>query len=474
MHPAFTSGDLKRLTPLHIRDCACGREHRITTQEIALGSGNLAAALPELVSRHFPAAGAVLLVADKHTWAAAGDAVADVLQQAHRKTVREMLKPASADATHAQADELHADDASIDRLTTWLGNNAAPKNIVGVIAIGAGTINDIAKAACTRQKLPLITIPTAASMNGYTSAIAAILSNGVKTTQPCNPPTAILADANIVATAPHPMTAAGFGDLLSKNASGADWMLGHILHGDYYCAGPARVVDQAIQNAIARRKAIRANAPDGVQALTEALLLSGISMALAGSSSPASGGEHLISHLWDMTAHWTGRAPALHGAQTGVTTLISLALYEKILAVPAQDLIRLPLDPAFATPAALKKGMAAQFRDLAAAVTPIAAKKFQTKEDMARRRKLIFDHWEEIVDELRAITVTPQQSRQWLREAGAPVTARSLGISAEEVRFAYRYSRWIRDRYTVLDLAADLGMLDIWMDEVLAASGVLG
>ncbi|MGH7145717.1 MAG: iron-containing alcohol dehydrogenase [Planctomycetota bacterium] len=475
MHPAFLSGDLARLTHLHVTDCSCGREHRIFTQEVVLGAGILRGKLGPLAQRFFPAGAQVAIVADSHTWAAsaggtsgasaspAGETIAAALRAAGFSSQREVLAPPAGG-------ELHADDATVARLTAAL--KKLPAGARAVVALGSGTVNDLCKAACTALDAPLITIPTAASMNGYTSAIAAILSNGVKTTQPCRPPAAILADAALIATAPRAMAAAGYGDLLSKYASGADWLLGHILFDDYYCAGPARVVDRAIQNAIAKRREIGANQPAGLQALTEALLLSGYSMALAGSSSPASGGEHLISHLWDMTAHWSHRTPALHGAQTGVTTLIALTLYEKILALDAEELLKLPLTPAFATPAALKKGLAKPFRELAPAVQPFAAKKFLTLEAMAHRRKLIFDHWEELRDELRAITVAAKRLRGWLTDAGAPVTVQALGIGAEEARFAYDWARWIRDRYTVLDLAADLGMLEFWREEALAAAGV--
>lgn len=180
-------------------------------------------------------------------------------------------------------------------------------------------------------------------MNGYPSAISALTVESVKITDPCNPPVAIIADPLVLATAPAKMTGAGFGDLLSKNASTADWVAAHTLHGEYFCAFSAAVAEEAVNRCIDNAAAIRKNQPEGLTILSEALMRSGISMVIAGSSAPASGGKHLISHLWDMTAHWSGRTPALHGEQTAVTTLISLRLYEKLLALDTgdvQDLIQ--------------------------------------------------------------------------------------------------------------------------------------
>ena len=100
----------------------------------------------------------------------------------------------------------------------------------------------------------------------------------------------------------------------------------HALHGEYFCEFSAAVAEEAVNRCIDNAAAIRKNQPEGLTILSEALMRSGISMVIAGSSAPASGGKHLISHLWDMTAHWSGRTPALHGEQTAVTTLISLRL----------------------------------------------------------------------------------------------------------------------------------------------------
>ena len=65
--------------------------------------------------------------------------------------------------------------------------------------------------------------------------------------------------------------------------------------------------------------------------------------------------------------------------------------------------------------------------------------------------------------------ISPALSRQHLQAAGAVYTIDGLGITAEELQFAYTYARWIRNRYTVLDLVADIGMLNEWRSEVLAS-----
>ena len=321
--------ELDKLLGSEITDCPCGKAHRIPTREIQLQPVSIDD-LPQVIDRCFPD-GPIVCISDANTWAAAGEQAVRKLHAQGRRVERHAI-----DRHHQPA---HADQQSVEEVVVALKNVDA----AGLLAIGSGTINDIGKSAATTAETPLITVATAASMNGYPSAISALTVDGVKITEPCDPPAAIIADPQVLATAPSAMTGAGFGDLLSKNASTADWVLSHTLHGEYFCAFAVAVAEAAVNRCIDHADAIQQNLPEGLTILAEALMRSGISMVIAGSSAPASGGEHLISHLWDMTAHWRDRTPALHGEQTAVTTLISLRLYEKLLALDAgdvQDLIQ--------------------------------------------------------------------------------------------------------------------------------------
>ncbi|MFZ7127957.1 MAG: sn-glycerol-1-phosphate dehydrogenase [Desulfobacterales bacterium] len=449
---------LDRMTGMEIGDCPCGRRHEVPTREIALGAGALDR-LPEMAGRWI-GRGPILLVVDSNTLGAGGDRARTLLAGTgydvvlHRSDAREAT--------------VHADGETVAELSETIRRTAP----AGVLAVGAGTINDICKAAATDAKLPLITVATAASMNGYTSAITALTLNGLKVTAPCLPPVAVIADPEILATAPQAMNAAGFGDLLSKNASTADWVMSHFLLGDYFCEVPVRVVEKAVEACIRHAGGIRKNDENSLAVLSEALLRSGISMVLAGSSSPASGGEHLISHLWDMTAHWSGRSPALHGAQTGVTTLLSLALYERLLELDETAIRAIDARPAFASEEDLDAELGETFRDLAPSILPEARRKYMNAEDLNHRRELILAQWEAIREAVGKVVIPSRTSRRHLEAAGGAVTSKALGISPEILRFAFRNARWIRNRYTVLDLAAEIGVLDDWMEGVIAEANI--
>ena len=93
----------------------------------------------------------------------------------------------------------------------------------------SGTVNDLTRAVAHRRERPYFVLATAASMNGYTSAIVALLENGLKTTRAATPPVAVFADPLVLAKAPAELTLAGLGDLISKPYCGCDWKIASLV-----------------------------------------------------------------------------------------------------------------------------------------------------------------------------------------------------------------------------------------------------
>ena len=439
--------------------CTCGVQHTVPTQAVILAAAGLEQ-LPACCAQYMPGRH-VLVVDDETTHHIAGRRVTALLRQADYG-VAGLTLPLPVGGHLVANDETVA--------TVWA---AIRPEVDFLVAVGAGTVNDVTKLASFQANLPYLVCPTALSMNGYTSAISAILSKGVKRTIPARPAVAVVMDVDVLGTAPVAMTRAGLGDMLSKPVSTADWKLAHLLKGEYYCDVPLRIVEHAEHTCRASAMAIGQGTPAGLQALAEALLLSGISMVVAGSSSPASGAEHLLSHYWDMTAHWHGRQEHFHGAQVGVATLVTATLYEKLrqLDPGTIDLARLRRQyPAWHTQ---EHAMRRVHGALADEVVAEARKKYLPLAAKEQEWAFVRTHWHQLWQELDAILLPAHTMRDVLRAAGAPTTIRELGISVTELRTAFLHARDIRGRYTVLDLAHDLGVLAAWCDEVLAQSGVL-
>ena len=76
----------------------------------------------------------------------------------------------------------------------------------------------------------------------------------------------------------------------------------------------------------------------------------------------------------------------------------------------------------------------------------------------ALNRRLDRD-WEQIAARLRAVMLPYHMLHDAMKRAGCQLTGVELGLEAEFYRDAVRYSRFIRDRFSFLDVAGDTGQL---------------
>lgn len=291
--------------------CACGKSHKVDIQAIRVGSGviqELPGILRDLGASH------IFLVADNYTYEAAGRQVEQLLDQAglpYHKRVFQTETPLVPNE-YALGSVLAAMTSQDDML----------------LAVGSGTLNDVTKYVSARTGIPYVIAATAPSMDGYASTVAPTILDGFKTTLPAVYPAAIVADVDILKDAPMPMLTAGFGDIIGKFTSLADWRLSHQLNGEYYCPEVAGVIEAAVETCAANAKALAQRGPQAIQAVTEALILSGLAMGMVGVSRPASGAEHQMAHYWEMDALRRGEEHPLHGNAVGVGTVLAASLYE--------------------------------------------------------------------------------------------------------------------------------------------------
>ena len=291
--------------------CACGKSHKVDIQAIRVGSGviqELPGILRDLGASH------IFLVADNYTFEAAGRQVEQLLDQAglaYHKRVFQTETPLVPNE-YALGSVLAAMTSQDDML----------------LAVGSGTLNDVTKYVSARTGVPYVIAATAPSMDGYASTVAPTILDGFKTTLPAVYPAAIVADVDILKDAPMPMLTAGFGDIIGKFTSLADWRLSHQLNGEYYCPEVAGVIEAAVETCAANAQALAQREPQAIQAVTEALILSGLAMGMVGVSRPASGAEHQMAHYWEMDALRRGEEHPLHGNAVGVGTVLAASLYE--------------------------------------------------------------------------------------------------------------------------------------------------
>ncbi len=426
--------------------CECGRTHDLTVRRFVYDAAAIDR-LPDIVQQCAGLFMRAVVVADSRTWEVCGRRALAALKQA-RKEVNEVVV---ADGEHGTP---VCDDATFQTLLARL-REVKPDVLV---AVGSGVVNDLCKWTSFELGIPYLVVATAASMNGYAAANVAATVSGVKVLLEARPPLAVIAEPRTIAGAPHEMTEAGFGDTIAKHQSNTDWWMNHRLFGEYYCEFCAGIVADLEPLYLDRPGKIKEGDASAVEGLFAALFWSGVAMTLVGTSAPASGGEHLLSHTLDMIASVRGRRHDLHGRQVGVGTILSAALYERILAIESPELHAMPaqIDAGFWSGGAVAKAVAQQYEAKRAGL------------DAVRRHLAKPDTWERLRAELADRSRRPQTIRTWLERAGGATCAADIGCSQEQLKGAALHMHEVRKRFTVVDLAWMMGVLPDALDDIIA------
>lgn len=189
-----------------------------------------------------------------------------------------------------------------------------------VCGVGGGKIIDIAKLYGFKNKIPMISIPTAASHDGISSSQVSL---GGGYSKKVFMPMATVADTKIIKNAPRRLTSAGVGDTISNYTAVLDWQLAKKDINEYYGDYAASLSNMSAVIVMENSNKIF----DEISILVEALISNGVAMAIAGSSRPCSGSEHMFSHAIDKLSAKYKFEAALHGEQCGVGTIISAYLH---------------------------------------------------------------------------------------------------------------------------------------------------
>ena len=192
-----------------------------------------------------------------------------------------------------------------------------PARTAAIVGIGGGKALDIAKYVAFLGRIPYYAVPTSLSNDGFCSPQSSLTARGRRKSIPSAMPTGVIVDVGVCSQAPRLLTLSGVGDLVAKLTAVRDWKLSFHATGEQVNDFAALLSDGALH-------AYRSHPvldTEGIRLLATGLLLNGIAMEIAGSSRPASGSEHLISHALDAIS----ARPALHGLQVGVASyLVSL------------------------------------------------------------------------------------------------------------------------------------------------------
>ncbi len=287
--------------------CSCGQKHQMETQLAVIEAGCLSRASEYL--EQWNLTGFCTAIYDENTYRAKGIV--------HPKADAEII---------LNPENLHANEKAVAQVLEKLDSRTQV-----LLAIGAGTIHDVTRYCAYQKGIPFVSCPTAASVDGFCSGVAAMTWEGAKKTLPAVSPVLVLADMNVICQAPLYLALSGVGDMIGKFIALTDWKIANILNGEYYCDRIAGITRQATQDVMDCALELAAGKMEAYEKLIYGLLMSGLAMQMLGNSRPASGAEHHISHIIEMEPDALHiHSDALHGEKVGVGTLLAAREYHRM------------------------------------------------------------------------------------------------------------------------------------------------
>lgn len=287
--------------------CGCGKEHKIMVKDIIIESEAIKKLSMIMEKEGFKN---ITIICDENTYAAAGEEIKEIIPKGK--------------FINLKSENLHANEIAVQKVYECL----SVENDV-LIALGSGTIHDITRYVAYNKDIPFISVPTAASVDGFVSTVAAMTWRGDKKTFTAVSPIYVVADTDIFKEAPYRLTASGVSDLIGKYTALVDWKISSIVIGEYICNKVCNMEIDAVNKLCECVDDLVLGKSEAYEQLMYALILSGLAMQIIGNSRPASGAEHHMSHLWEMEVI-NKHLDAYHGEKVSVGLILVMEEYKKI------------------------------------------------------------------------------------------------------------------------------------------------
>jgi glycerol-1-phosphate dehydrogenase [NAD(P)+] len=352
---------------------------------------------------------------------------------------------------------VRADEETVERSVAEVGQRRL------LISVGSGTLTDIAKVTVQRTGSHHVAVQTACSINGFIADRSVLVIAGAKRTVQSRWPDVLVADTDVLTAAPWQLNLAGVGDLSTVPNAVAEWQLAARLgHGPPYTA--AVVDDVLAANSVLPElaRAAREAEPAGLADLARLLAASGLSMGIVGSTAPASGTEHAVSHLMEMARSRQRMPAAAHGMQVTVATRLAVRVWQLVDSTirAGAPKVRLP-DETTARDAVAHAFVEFDRQTAEECWTAYCAKRTWLLAHQSAIEALVSD-WDAFARTLAL--PSPERFDEISHASGLPTRAQDLGVGYDDglLFWALRNSHLLRDRISIVDLADVLG---VWSDE---------
>lgn len=338
---------------------------------------------------------------------------------------------------------LDPEGLAADERSVSLARTKIPETVDCMIALGSVTIHDITRYLCWEYKKPFISIPTAASGEGYTTCISSVVRKGVKYNVMAVAPDYLFGDTDIFAAAPPRLTAAGFGDLTGNYIALADWKISALFTGEpvnqTMCEGEMAAMEKVMENL----RSLTDGDKESCEDLLYALILPDMVMGVKENVRPMMGAEHHLSRYLDISVEQP-KLDAVHGEKVGVMTLECLKVYEAFKKALKEDRL-IPEDARGLAGKEIRSGFRkAEVREAVTGMNRPDPLSGITGETVLARKEEIL----KILDELPS-WVTVESA---CRTMGCKTMPEELGIDDDAVLSAMKYSPYVSSDITLLRL----------------------
>jgi len=321
----------------------------------------------------------------------------------------------------------------------------------GVIAVGSGTVSDSIKYATFLEKKEYSVFATT-PMNAYTTGTASISFDGIKKSLVAHYAQGVFFDLEVLSKCPKRLTAAAFADVICRTTAQVDWLMSHKLLETDYKTTPYELLSLYENKMIQSASQIADGEIDALALLTLISAIMGLGTSFTQTTHVGSMGEHGISHYIDMFAG-KDHPGTSHGEQVGIAT-ISMSKFQNTILKKNQPPVILPT--IIPDEEIVEKLGLSMLKTIKKSMQP---KMFdQKKADITN--EYFSKYWLEFVEPLREKMLDYEIIWNSMGKCGALRTPEDAKLDSNFYKDALKYGRFIRDRYTILDLAGDSNQLD--------------
>ena len=431
------SGVLTELVAGTWREPATGKQYDIGIKDIVIRD-SLDGAEAELVG-NLHAGKSLTIISDEFTHAAVGERIYNALR-AGGFSVDEYVwtKPSCSDEGVAH----------IREVTSRCDVR---------IAVGSGTVSDTVKYASFLDDKPYSVFATS-PMNAFTTATASVSSGGFKRSITCKGAQGIFFDLSVLANCPPRLISAAFADVICRTTAQVDWLLSHLLFDTPYSETPYTLLAYDEANMIANADRMLDGDLDALAMLTRISGIMGLGTRFTDTTHSGSMAEHMISHYIDMFAG-DNHPGTSHGEQVGVATLTLSLLQNQVLNNDSPP----EISPTVIPEQWIRERFDAEMASNMLQQTKVKALDNQQCDALNHRLQA---EWDSIRAPLCACLLPYNELHAAMSAAGCQLTATDLGVDQNFYREAVKNARYIRDRFSMLDLVDDSTGLDAFVQNM--------